>query len=74
MAKKTARKKAAPKKKATGTQVSMFGRTVKKMRKKAVKRTKRGAKADQKRAALPAGKRVSRTGRTYTERRANRAD
>lgn len=73
--KKAARKRTTRKRSRTGTQVSMFGRTTKRARKKGVgKRTKRALKADRKRTALPPGRRVSRRGKLYTERRVNRAD
>lgn len=42
--------------------------------KTSVDQTKAGKKADKKRKALPAGKRITKSGYTYYERRANRAD
>jgi hypothetical protein len=64
--KKAAKKKAAPKKKAT---------LVKRKRITSVgPRTKKAVKADKKKKAMAPGRRRSRTGRLYTETRANRAD
>jgi hypothetical protein len=50
------------------------GETIKKKAIKAVKKTTKGKAADKKRSALPAGIRISKNGRIYTERRSNRAD
>jgi len=50
------------------------GETVKKQAIKAVEKTTKGKAADKKRSALPAGVRISKSGKVYTERRSNRAD
>jgi hypothetical protein len=44
------------------------------MKTKNVTTTKRGKKQDSERTAMPAGFRMSKTGRTYTETRSNRSD
>jgi hypothetical protein len=50
------------------------GLTLIELKTKKVKQTKLGKKSDASRDALPSGKRISRTGKVYTERRSNRVD
>lgn len=50
------------------------GLTLIELKSKKVKQTKAGKKSDLGRDAKPSGKRISRTGNVYTEKRSNRVD
>lgn len=75
--KPTTKKKTIVRKKAAATKSTPKKKTIVRKKKATITKvdqTKRGIKSDAKRQALPAGRRISKDGNVYYEKRSNRAD